>query len=113
MLLISVHLYAHQGNITALRAFEQEALALIDRHDGRLLAAFKPANPDHSAEIPDEIHLLQFPSQAAFDDYRQSPETAALAQKRQMAIQKTHIYLSEEIVTYPLPDLPHDTTSRV
>lgn len=56
MLLITVHLYAHEGNITALRCFEQEALALVRQFGGELVAAFKPANPDNSADIPDEIH---------------------------------------------------------
>jgi hypothetical protein len=106
MLLIAVHLYAHQGNITALRSFEQEALALIGRHGGCLLAAFKPENPERSADIPDEIHLLQFPSLAAFDAYRQSPETAGLSQKRVLAVQKTDIFLSEEIVRYPIDHDP-------
>ena len=100
MLLISVHLFAFEGNIPALRSFEQEALALIRHYGGELLAAFKPANPGNSAEIPDEIHLLRFPSQAAFDAYRHSPESAALAERRKVAIRKTVIYLSEEIVSY-------------
>jgi uncharacterized protein (DUF1330 family) len=100
VLLIAVHLHAHEGNITALRSFEEEALALVRQFGGELLAAFKPANADNSADIPDEIHLLRFPSQAAFDAYRNSPETAALAPKRTAAIRKTVIFLSEEIITY-------------
>jgi uncharacterized protein (DUF1330 family) len=100
MLLITVHLFAHEGNITALHDFEQEALTVIREFGGELLVAFKPANPDKSPEIPDEIHLLQFPSHEAFDAYRQSPKTAALAPKRAAAIRKTVVYFSEEVVTY-------------
>lgn len=100
MFLITVHLYAHEGDIATLRSFEREALALVRQFGGELLAAFKPANPDNSADIPDEIHLLRFPSQDAFDAYRNSPESAALAPKRTATIRKTTIFLSEEIITY-------------
>jgi uncharacterized protein (DUF1330 family) len=100
MLLISVHLFANEGDITRLRVFELEALIVIGQFGGKLISAFKPANPENSANIPDEIHLLQFPSQEAFDIYRDSPESAALAPKRNKAIRKTIVYLSEEIVDY-------------
>lgn len=100
MLLISVHLFAHEDNIIQLRDFEQEALAVTGQFGGELIAAFKPANPENSAEIPDEIHLLQFPSQEAFDTYCNSPESAVLNPKRASAIRKTIVYFSEEIIDY-------------
>jgi uncharacterized protein (DUF1330 family) len=72
----------------------------VRQFGGELVAAFKPANPDNTPDIPDEIHLLRFPSHTAFDAYRNSPETAALAPKRTAAICKTVIFLSEEILDY-------------
>lgn len=98
MLLISVHLYAQ--DTAALNKFEQEAVAVIRQYSGELIAAFKPANPENSADIPDEIHILQFPSQLAFDAYLKAPETATLAPKRTIAIQKTIVHISEEILNY-------------
>lgn len=100
MLLINVHLFANESDITQLREFEREALTVFGQFGGKLIAAFKPANPENSVNIPDEIHLLQFPSQEAFDTYRDSPASAPLAPKRNKAIRKTIVYLSEEIVDY-------------
>jgi uncharacterized protein (DUF1330 family) len=106
MLLLTAHLYSHENNIAALRAFEQKALTIIQQYGGELIAAFQPANPGNSANIPDEIQLLKFPSLQALDAYRQSAEAAAIAAERLAAIRKTEIFISQEIVTYTLTTPP-------
>jgi hypothetical protein len=49
---------------------------------------FTPADGDH----PDEVHIVTFPDQAAFERYRLDPELAALAESRRKAIRLTTVW---------------------
>jgi hypothetical protein len=42
-----------------------------------------------TSELPFEVHLVSFPSQAMFDAYRASAETQALSHERDAVIAKT------------------------
>ena len=100
MFLITVHLFANNGNIKRLHEFERLAVTAVRQYHGELIAAFQPANPDHSADVPDEIHLLKFPSRSHFEKYLHSPEVAALAEQRNLTIRKSLVFVSEKIVDY-------------
>lgn len=99
MLHIVALLYAGDGGVPALRAFERQAIAILRSHGGNLISALAPAPAPDGTE-PDEIHLLTFPSLTAFEAYRNDPRLAALSDERAHAIRQTVVYTAAETVSY-------------
>ncbi len=65
--------------IRAFEEFERQAVRLIEKHGGALPYALKPVAALPPTGTPDEVHILRFPSQKAFDDYRAAVIAKALA----------------------------------
>ncbi len=97
MFQVLVLLYAGESGLEGLRAFEQKAIQLIREHEGVLISAFNPHQPDG----PDEIHLLQFPSESHLQAYLADPRTAALTPERNKALRQTIVYTSAQFQNYP------------
>lgn len=92
-------LHAGPAGVDGLRSYETRALSLLE-HGGAVLAAFVPESSE-SPETPDEIHLLEFPSRAALDAFRDDPRLETLAQERLRAIDRTTVYVSRSLIEYP------------
>jgi hypothetical protein len=86
-----VLLYAHPGNEVALRVFEDRALAIlrdyasVERHHSPTVLG------DTTTPTPDEVHLLNFPDERAFENYRNDPRIQALLQERAAAVRDSVI----------------------
>ena len=81
-----------------LTAFETKAVQIMSVYGGRLISAFETVrNADDSGE---EIHLLEFPSLTAFDEYRLDPQLLASAELRNEAIASTEVVISSEQKEY-------------
>jgi len=100
-LTLIVHLYSRKPGLSALRVYEQKVLPILSDHQGRIVTAFSPS-PDMSTgdELPDEIHIVTFPSQHQFETYKSDPRHAALAQERQQVIARTEIIASGQYHSY-------------
>lgn len=86
---LCVLLWANDGQHDALIAYEDSVLALIPAHGGRVLQRMRTAgDPDG----PLEVHVLEFPSEHALDDYMNSDRRLALADDRERAIALTEIH---------------------
>ena len=96
-------IHARKKGTGALRDYEAKVIPVLEEHGGKLLAAFKPRGHENS-EYPDEIHLIEFPSEDAFQSYRADPRVAALSEYRRAAIAETKVFISEEIINYSRPD---------
>ncbi len=85
-------------DFAALAQFEQHAAQIMAGYGGQIIAAFETVhNSDGSGE---EVHLLSFPDEAAFDAYRQEPALGALAALREQAIAHTEVSVSVGVKTY-------------
>jgi len=94
-------LYAGDGGMEALTAFEAEVLPIIADHDGRLEKAFAPdLGLSAFDDPPDEVHILAFPSASAFDEYRADPRHGQLAAARARAIRKTLVVAADQMKAY-------------
>lgn len=93
-LVVVAALHVRHGAEDAFARFERQALAILREHGGRLERAVRPA-PEAGA--PYEIHVLAFPSQSAFDAYRQDPRLAALASLRDSALEKTVVRTGADV----------------
>lgn len=85
----------------AFERFERQAIAIMHKHGGRLDSAFRPDN-SNSSQSPrvDEVHILKFPHQEAFERYRADEELLALAALREEAILNTSVHVSVREVDY-------------
>ena len=87
-------LHVRPGAEEAFARFEQQALAIVREQGGRLERAVRVPR---AADAPYEIHVLAFPSQSAFDAYRQDPRLAALAPLRENAVERTVLWTGSDV----------------
>jgi uncharacterized protein (DUF1330 family) len=87
---LHVSLWARVGQERALVAYEDRVLALLSDHDATLVARVGPV-PGEAAELPTEIHIIRFATQAAFDGYMVDPRRTAMSAQRDAAIARTQI----------------------
>ena len=86
---LCVLLWARAGEEGALVAYEDAVLPLVATHGGRIV---QRARTDGAGDAPLEIHLLQFPGEAALAAYMDDPQRAALASERERAIARTEVH---------------------
>jgi uncharacterized protein (DUF1330 family) len=84
---LCVLLWARLGREQELADYEDRVLALLPDHGGRVLNRVRPMG---DAE-PAEVHLLQFPDDAALEAYMIDERRTALARERELAIERTEI----------------------
>jgi uncharacterized protein (DUF1330 family) len=87
-LTLCVLLWAREGRENALIDYEDRVLELVPAHGGRVV---QRARSSGAAGEPLEVQTLEFPSQAALDDYVGDERRAALAAARDDAIARTDI----------------------
>jgi uncharacterized protein (DUF1330 family) len=98
MFTIIVHIWATDGNLERLEAFEKEAWRCIHAHQGTLLTAFRPKRTSDTQ--PDEIHVLQFPDETAFQKLLDDPAYQALADQRNKAQSHAILYQSAQDISH-------------
>jgi hypothetical protein len=86
---LCVLLWARAGEDDALIAYEDAVLALVAEHGG---AVRQRARTDGRDGAPLEIHVLEFPSQGAFDAFMDDPRRTARADERDRAIERTEVH---------------------
>lgn len=99
MLDVVVLLYG--TGVGAIAEFEREAIPMLREHGAELLSAFRPEPATGGgAAAPDEVHVLRFPSQAAFAAYRADRRLARLSGVRQRVIARSEVLVSRQRVDY-------------
>ena len=87
------------GGIRALREYESKVIPILKEHGGELVSAFTPQN-SNDPECPDEVHLITFPSEEAFQSYRADNRILSLSGLRDASLSKTQLLVSKEIIEY-------------
>ncbi len=88
-LTLTVRLWIVPNQRKAFDAFEAVAFQRIAEHGGEILSVL--TFESHSDGQPDEVHIIRFPSEAAFDAYRMDPVMAKQQGKREACIKRTEI----------------------
>lgn len=83
-----VLLWSYPDMDEALIAYEDAVLALVEEHDGTVLAR---ARRDGAGDHPLEIQLFEWASQSAIDGFMSDPRRAMLAADRDRAIARAEI----------------------
>lgn len=85
-------------DFSALDQFEKEAALIMKSYGGEILSAFETErNAENSGE---EIHILQFPSKAHFEQYREDQRLKVLSELREQAIRTTEITICLRVKSY-------------
>jgi hypothetical protein len=88
-----VLLWARPGLGADLTAYEDEVLALLAEHDGRLLARIRSSDLD----APTETQVITFADEAGYDGYLSDPRRTLLAGERDRVIERTQLYRGEPL----------------
>jgi uncharacterized protein (DUF1330 family) len=86
---LCVLLWAQEGEADALIAYEDSVLLLVAAHGGRVRERMRTDGAD---DAPMEIHVLDFPSEAALAAYLDDPQRLAMSDARDRAITRTEVY---------------------
>src|SRR5262249_28776011 len=94
-LTLVVVLFVHADRRAEFEQFESRAVEIMKRHGGRIERRIRCSGRDDASE-PDEVHIVTFPTEAAFERYRRDPDVLALASLRTGAIRETIIWKGVE-----------------
>lgn len=83
-----VQLWAVPGNERQLSEYEDQVLVRLAAHGARVLQRVRT---QEVGDGPFEAHILEFPSEAALDEYMVDPERVALSDLRDRAIARTEV----------------------
>jgi uncharacterized protein (DUF1330 family) len=98
---VVVSLWIHPGRVVEFEAYEHKAARIMRRYGGVVHNVVRVSNANPSSDgQPFEVHVLGFPSLAAFHSYRADSELAGLAAERSAAISRTEVLLGEAGPTY-------------
>ena len=96
--MIQVLVKLHVKNFSVFEEFERAAIATMKIHQGRIVSAFETARKLDGTGV--EFHLLEFPSEEAFADYRADTSLAQLSELRSAAISETEVIVSTTLKSY-------------
>ena len=78
--------------LETFRQYEIRAAALIARHGGAIEQTILVDGVDAAAPTR-EVHIIGFPNEAAFRNYRADPKLASLAEMRAASIAETELLI--------------------
>ena len=81
--------------VDKFRAFESHAAKVMKKHGGRIERTVVVV-ADGSPELIREIHVVTFPSEAAFTAYRKDEQLAELAHLRDQSVVHTELFVGED-----------------
>ncbi|MFE6235519.1 hypothetical protein [Cellulosimicrobium sp. NPDC057862] len=87
---LCVLLWPTEGSADLLSRYEDDVLALVPVHGGRLLSRVR-ALPGQDAALPTEVQVIEMPDDDALAAYMADPARVALADVRDRAVARTDI----------------------
>ena len=87
-LTLCVLLWANEGDEAALVEYEDLVLALLPDHGARVVQRVRSDGADGA---PFEVHVLEFPSDAALEAYMADERRVAHAELRERGIARTQV----------------------
>jgi uncharacterized protein (DUF1330 family) len=97
---LCVMLWPRPGREAGLIAYEDQVLALLPDHGGRLV---QRARSSGEAGLPLEVQLIQFPSEAALGTFMDDERRVAMSDDRDRAIERTEVAHVQLIGDAPPP----------
>ena len=95
MIYITQLIYIIEGQEKIFNQFEDIAIPIISKYNGRLLLRVRPGNDsfvEHLIERPYEIHLVEFDSEQDFENFKHDEERKKFLHLKEQSI-KTAILI--------------------
>ncbi|MFO7256156.1 MAG: DUF1330 domain-containing protein [Bacteroidota bacterium] len=95
MIYITQLIYIVPGQEKVFDEFEDVAMPIIPKYNGRLLLRVRPderAIIDHSIEKPYEIHLVEFGSEDDFNSFMKDEERKKFLHLKEQSIRASVLY---------------------
>ena len=89
--ILVVGLWIAPGREEEFESFESSAFSIIARYRGSLVRRLA-LRDGLGSDVPNELHLVTFPSRDAYEAYRADPELTSLAALRARAVLRTVIW---------------------
>ena len=89
MIYLTQLIYLNQGQEDVFHQFENVAIPLIAKYNGRLLLRIRPSQEAYiqtSIEPPYEVHLVEFDSSEDFDRFKMDGERARFLHLKEQSI---------------------------
>lgn len=91
MLYLTQLVYLHPGQEAAFEEFESQVIPLMSKYGGELVGRMKPGVGtwvDGIMAAPDEVHVVRFPDEAAFQAFAADPLRQELLPLKEQAIRE-------------------------
>ncbi|MFF2620785.1 DUF1330 domain-containing protein [Oerskovia jenensis] len=95
-LTLCVLLWAVDGQVDSLARYEDDVLALVPLHGGRVTSRVR-AVPGEDPSLPTEVQVIEMPDDAALAAYMADPARVALADVRDRVVARTQIVRVEPV----------------
>jgi antibiotic biosynthesis monooxygenase (ABM) superfamily enzyme len=92
-------LYLHPGREAEFAQFETAAAQIMQRYGGTIERRIGVA-PSSGENLPYEVHILSFPDERSFQEYRTDPDLEALRDLRALAVRETVLWFGTELPGY-------------
>ena len=92
-------LYLHPGREGEFAKFETAGAEIMRRYGGTIERRIGVA-PGSGENLPYEVHILSFPDERSFQEYRTDPDLEALRDLRALAIRETVLWFGTELPAY-------------
>lgn len=92
MLYITQLIYIKPGQENVFHAFEDVAIPMIAKYNGKLLLRIRPADDafvEHQIDKPYEIHLVQFDAEPDFKAFMQDEERKKFLHLKEQSIKSS------------------------
>lgn len=91
MIYLTQLIYIHSGKEDTFHQFEDFALVLLEKYQGKLLLRLRPLQEQLIAgelEVPYEIHLVSFATEKDFDAFKQDKERERFLHLKDASVSK-------------------------
>jgi len=98
---VVVRLWIREGREAEFESYERKVAPIMACHGGAIERAIRCSGTSLNAPAPPfEVHVLRFPSNEQYEEFRRDPQREALSAERAAAISNTDVLLGEEGPTY-------------
>ncbi len=95
MIYITQLIYILAGQESIFNQFEDIAIPIISKYNGRLLLRVRPDDHSfigHQLERPYEIHLVEFDTEQDFENFKQDEERKKFLHLKEQSIKASILY---------------------
>jgi uncharacterized protein (DUF1330 family) len=90
MVYITQLIYIKKGEEKTFHEFENKAIPLISKYNGKLLLRIRPDSPtmiEANTRVPYEVHLVSFEMESDFENFMKDPERASFVHLKTQSIE--------------------------